>query len=186
MILPIYAYGHPVLSKPTKKIDPDYPEFEQLLDNMWETMYNAQGVGLAAPQVGLSVRLFLVDTIQIMEEGKEVEGLKQAFINAEKVEEGGTPWDYEEGCLSIPDIRADVERPAQIKLRYQDENFETHEKIFTGMNARVIQHEYDHVDGILFTQHLRPLKKRLMKRKLERIKTGKIDPKYRMKFFVKR
>jgi peptide deformylase len=121
-----------------------------------------------------------------MDEGKEDEGIKQAFINAEKVEEGGEPWDYEEGCLSIPDIRADVERPAQIKLRYQDENFETHEKVFTGMNARVIQHEYDHVEGILFTQYLRPLKKRLMKRKLERIKTGKIDPKYRMKFPTKK
>jgi len=186
MILPIYAYGHPVLNRATKVIEPEYPQFKELLENMWETMYHAQGVGLAAPQVGLSVRLFLVDTIQIMDEGKEDEGIKQAFINAEKVEEGGELWDYEEGCLSIPDIRADVERPAQIKLRYQDEHFETHEKIFTGMNARVIQHEYDHVDGILFTEYLRPLKKRLMKRKLDRIKTGKIDPKYRMKFYVKR
>jgi len=184
MILPIYAYGHPVLNKVAKPIEADYPDFEQFLADMWETMYEAQGVGLAAPQVGKSLRLFLVDTIQIMEEGKEDEGIKQAFINAEKLEEGGTPWDYEEGCLSIPDIRADVERPAQIKLRYQDENFETHEKVFTGMNARVIQHEYDHVDGILFTQYLRPLKKRLMKRKLEKIKTGKIDPNYRMKFYV--
>jgi len=186
MILPIYAYGHPVLNKKTKLIEPEYPDFEKLLEDMWETMYEAQGVGLAAPQVGKSLRLFLVDTVQIMDEGKEDEGIKQAFINAEKLEEGGEPWDYEEGCLSIPDIRADVERPAQIKLRYQDENFKTHEKVFTGMNARVIQHEYDHVEGILFTQHLRPLKKRLMKRRLERIKTGKIDPNYRMKFHVKR
>jgi len=134
MILPIYAYGHPVLNKKAKSIEKDDPEFDQLLANMWETMYEAQGVGLAAPQIGKSLRLFLVDTIQIMDEGKEDEGIKQAFINPEKIEEGGTPWDYEEGCLSIPDIRADVERPAQIKLRYQDENFKTHEKVFTGMN----------------------------------------------------
>lgn len=185
MILPIYAYGHPVLKKVAVKIDENDPEIQKTIENMWETMYNAQGVGLAAPQVGKSIRLFLVDTVQVMEEGKEDEGIKQAFINAEKIEEGGNNWDYEEGCLSIPDIRADVERPAHIKLRYQDENFKTHEKVFTGMNARVIQHEYDHIDGILFTEYLSPLKRRLMKRKLDKIKAGKIAPKYRMRF-VKR
>lgn len=182
MKLPIYAYGQPVLKKVAKPINAADPDIATVIDNMWETMYNAQGVGLAAPQVGKSIRLFLVDTVQIMEEGKEEEGIKQAFLNAEKIEEGGEIWAYEEGCLSIPDIRADVNRPAQIKLRYQDENFETHEKVFTGVNARVIQHEYDHIDGVLFTEHLSPLKRRLIKRKLDKIKAGKIDPKYRMKF----
>ncbi len=182
MILPIYAYGQPVLKKVGVDIEPDYPDLEQLLANMWETMYNAQGVGLAAPQIGLAIRIFMVDTIQIMEKGKEAEGIKQAFINAHVVEMGGDPWAYEEGCLSIPDVRADVERPAQVKLRYVDENFIAHEKIFTGINARVILHEYDHIDGILFTEHLKPLKKRMIKRRLENIRKGKVNRNYKMKF----
>jgi len=186
MVLPIVAYGHPVLKREGAEIDQDYPELETLIANMWETMYNAQGVGLAAHQIGLSIRLFMIDTEQVMEEGGEEKGLKKVFINAYKIEEGGDPWDYEEGCLSIPDIRADVKRPAQIKLRYQDENFEEHEEIFTGINARVIQHEYDHVEGILFTEHIKPLKRRMLKRKLENIKKGKISSSYRMKFYVKR
>ena len=147
-------------------------------------MYESQGVGIAAPQVGLSIRLFLVDTVQVSEkDGKqEFEGVKRAFINAEKVEEAGKPWNYEEGCLSIPDIRGDVSRPPQIRLRYLDENFVEHDEVFDGMNARVIQHEYDHIEGILFTDHLRPLKKKLIKKRLEKIRTGQIDPDYRMKF----
>lgn len=181
MILPIYAYGQPVLKKKGAEIDSSYPKLEELIANMWETMYNANGVGLAAPQIGLSIRLFLIDSKQMMEEGKEEDGIKQVFINAQKIEEGGEHWDYEEGCLSIPDVRGDVERPAHIKLRYQDENFETHEKIFTGMNARVIQHEYDHIDGILFTELLRPLKKRLVRRRLENIRKGKHSADYKMK-----
>lgn len=181
MILPIYALGQPVLKKLAKPIEADYEGLAELIENMWETMYNAHGVGLAAPQIGRSIRLFLVDSKQIMDEGKEDEGVKQVFINAEKIEEGGEPWDYEEGCLSIPDVRGDVERPAQVKLRFQDENFETHEKIFTGVNARVIQHEYDHIDGILFTELLRPIKRRLVKRRLENIKKGKFAVDYKMK-----
>lgn len=182
MLLPIYAYGQPVLKKEADPIDAEYPELAELLENMWETMYHAQGVGLAAPQIGLSIRIFLVDTVQIMEEGEEDQGIKQVFINAEKIEEGGEEWPYEEGCLSIPDVRGDVERPAQIRLRYQDENFETHERLFTGMNARVIQHEYDHIDGVLFVDKLKPLKKKLLKRRLESIRKGKIKVDYRMKF----
>lgn len=182
MILPIYAYGQAVLKKKGKEIDKDYPELETLLANMWETMYEAHGVGLAAPQIGKAIRIFMIDTIQIMEEGKEDEGLKKVFINAQKVEEGGTPWIYEEGCLSIPDVRGDIERPAQIKLRYQDENFKEHTEIFTGINARVIQHEYDHIEGILFTEQLKPLKRRLVKRKLENIKKGKVSIDYKMRF----
>jgi len=182
MILPIYAYGQTVLKKEAEPIDPDFPELEELIDNMWETMYQAQGVGLAAPQIGRSIRLFVVDTIQLMEEGKEEEGIKQVFINAEKIEEAGEPWSYEEGCLSIPEVRGDVDRPPQLRLRYQDENFDTHERVFTGMNARVIQHEYDHIDGILFIEHLKPIKRRLVKRRLENIRKGKVKVEYRMKF----
>lgn len=185
MILPIYAYGHPVLKKVAKEIDKDYPGLEALIANMWETMYKAEGVGLAAPQIGRSIRMFLIDTVQVMEEGEEDQGFKKVFINAQKLEEGGVPWTYEEGCLSIPDIRGDVDRLPQIKMRYWDENFEEKVEIFDGLNARVIQHEYDHVDGILFTQFLKPIRRRLIKRKLENIKKGKIDVDYKMKFPIK-
>lgn len=183
MILPIYAIGQPVLKKVGKPIDKDYPDLKELIENMWETMYNAEGVGLAAPQIGLPIRIFMVDTEQLDDgDGTGKNGMKQVFINAEKVEEAGKLWDYEEGCLSIPDIRGDVKRPAQIKLRYQDENFEEHEQVFTGMIARVIQHEYDHIDGILFTELLKPLKKRRVRRRIENIKKGDINPSYRMRF----
>ncbi len=186
MLLPIYAYGQPVLKKKAEDIGTDYPGLREFTESMWETMYHAEGVGLAAPQVGRSIRLFVVDTIQIMEEGKESEGIKRVFINAHKVEEAGEPWTYEEGCLSIPEVRGDVDRPPQLRLRYLDENFEEHEDVFTGINARVIQHEYDHLDGILFTEHLKPIKKRLVRRKLEDIKKGKVKVEYRMKFPVGR
>ena len=185
MLLPIYAYGQPVLKKVAEDITPDYPGLQELIENMWKTMYNAEGVGLAAPQIGKSIRLFVVDTVQMMKEGKEDEGIKKVFINAHKVEEAGEPWTYEEGCLSIPDIRGDVERPAQLKLRYMDENFEEQEMILNGINARVVQHEYDHIDGILFTELLKPIKKRMIKRKLDSIKKGKIGADYKMKFAVR-
>jgi len=184
MILPIYAYGQPVLKKVAEDIQPDYPGLKELIDNMWETMYHAEGVGLAAPQIGKSIRLFLVDTKQIKKEGQESEGVKKVFINAHKVEEAGEPWAYEEGCLSIPDIRGDVDRPPQLRLRYMDENFEEHEEVFSGVNARVIQHEYDHIDGVLFTEHLKPIKKRMIKKKLDKIKQGKAKAEYKMKFLV--
>ncbi|MCB9274632.1 MAG: peptide deformylase [Lewinellaceae bacterium] len=186
MILPIYAYGQPVLKKMGADIAPDYPELKELIENMWETMYNAEGVGLAAPQIGRSIRLFVVDTIQIMEKGKESEGIKQAFINAYKVEEAGELWTYEEGCLSIPEVRGDVDRLPQLRLRYLDENFTEQEKVFSGINARVIQHEYDHIDGVLFIDHLKPIKKRMVRRKLDNIKKGKASVEYKMKFAVGR
>lgn len=186
MILPIYAYGQPVLKKVGEEITKDYPGLKELIANMWETMYNAEGVGLAAPQIGLAIRMFMVDTEQMMDEENKGKGIKKVMINAQKIEEGGTPWDYEEGCLSIPEIRGDVERPAQIKIRYFDENFVEHEEIFSGMNARVIQHEYDHIDGVLFTELLKPLKRKLVRRRLDKIKKGKIDHKYRMKFYAVR
>ena len=182
MILPIYAYGQPVLKKVAKPIPPDYPELEQLIADMWETMEEANGVGLAAPQIGRSIRLFVIDSTLMQEEGEESLGVRRVFINAEILEEAGRDWSYGEGCLSIPDITGDVERPEEVTIRYQDEAFATHTETFDGMNARVIQHEYDHIDGILFTELLKPLKKRLVKRKLDKIRKGDITQKYRMKF----
>jgi peptide deformylase len=188
MILPIIAFGHPVLKKVAAPIDPDFPGLDELIANMWETMYHADGVGLAAPQIGQPIRLFVVDSLQI---GREEEkhksdaepGFKKVFINAQKVEETGDLWTYEEGCLSIPRIRGDVERPPEIRLRYMDEHFEVFEETFRGMNARVIQHEYDHIEGILFTERLKPLKKRLIQRKLEDIRVGRVSTDYKMKFY---
>lgn len=186
MLLPIYAYGQPVLKKQAALLESDYPDLQELIANMWETMYHAEGVGLAAPQVGHSIRLFVIDTLQLEKdeiENHKEDGFKKVFINAQKVEEGGKPWTYEEGCLSIPRIRGDVERPGAIRLRYMDEKFVEHEQTFTGVNARVVQHEYDHIEGVLFTEKLKPLKKRLIQRKLEDIRLGKINTDYKMKFF---
>lgn len=182
MILPIYAYGQPVLKRVAEPIDADYPDLQQLIADMYETMEQANGVGLAAPQIGRSIRLFVIDSVPMQEEGEESKGLRQVFINAEILEEAGDDWSYGEGCLSIPDLTGDVDRPEEITIRYQDENFVTHTRTFDGMNARVIQHEYDHIEGILFTDLLKPLKKRLVKRRLEKIRKGDVGAKYRMKF----
>ena len=182
MILPIYAYGQPVLKKVAEPIDQDYPGLSQLIADMWETMEEANGVGLAAPQIGKSIRLFVVDSASMQPEGEEDQGIRQVFLNAEILEEAGDDCSYSEGCLSIPDVSGDVDRPEEITLSYQDENFVQHTRTFTGMNARVIQHEYDHIDGILFTELLSPLKKRLVKRRLEKIRKGDIELRYRMKF----
>ncbi len=183
MILPIYAYGHPVLKKETEDIDENYPNLKGLIDNMFETMYHAEGIGLAAPQVGLSIRLFIIDTEQIQDKGEEHLGAKRAFINASILEEEGDSWSYEEGCLSIPKITGDVERKPRILVEYYDANFELREEWFDGMTARVIQHEYDHVDGILFLEHLKPVKRRLLNRKLENIRKGNADTDYKMVFY---
>lgn len=185
MILPIYSYGHPVLKEIGQDITSDYPELTRLIENMWETMYQAEGVGLAAPQIGLPIRLFLVDTQQTQDEGEEHKGIKKVFINAQKLEETGEEWAYEEGCLSIPTIRGDVDRQPILRIRYQDENFETHEETFEGINARVIQHEYDHIEGILFTERLKPVKRQLVRRKLEKIRKGAVSVSYKMKFLGK-
>jgi peptide deformylase len=182
MILPIYAYGQKVLKRRASDIDQDYDGLSVLIENMWETMYNAKGVGLAAPQIGQSIRLFLVDTIQMQEEDKEMKGIKKVFINPEIIDESGEEKSYEEGCLSIPDIRGDVKRLSEVSIVYYDENFEKHEESYNGINARVIQHEYDHVEGKLFTEMLPPLRKQLVKRKLENIKKGKVRVDYRMRF----
>lgn len=182
MILPIYAYGQPVLKKVAEPIDQDYPDLAQLIADMWETMEEANGVGLAAPQIGRSIRLFVVDSGPMQAEGEEDQGIRRVFINAEILDEAGDDCSYSEGCLSIPDISGDVDRPEEVTLRYLDEDFNEQTETFRGMNARVIQHEYDHIDGILFTELLSPLKKRMVKRKLEKIRKGEIEQRYRMKF----
>ena len=190
MILPIIAYGTPVLRKVGVDIDKDYPNLEQLLQDMTETMENAQGVGLAAPQIGKAIRLFLVDTTPFAdndeledEEREFLSNFKKTFINAQIIEETGDEWVFNEGCLSIPDIREDVFRNETIKIEYYDENFKKHTEVISGLAARVVQHEYDHIEGILFTDKLSSLKKRLLKKRLEKISKGKITPDYRMKFY---
>lgn len=189
MILPIVAYGDPVLRKEAADIEPNYPGLQNLIDNMIETMHNAHGVGLAAPQIGLSVRIFVVDTASFVDpEDEDEEGLanfKQVFINAEIEEEDGDIFSFNEGCLSIPDVRGDVDRPERIVIRYRDRDWVEHREEYTGLKARVIQHEYDHIDGILFTDHLAPLRKNLIKKKLAKISKGQIDVPYRMKFPLK-
>ncbi|GAA3940060.1 peptide deformylase [Chitinophaga oryziterrae] len=190
MILPIVAYGHPVLRKMCEDITPDYPKLQELIANMWETMYSSSGVGIAAPQVNRPVRLFVIDSEQIIESLEEEEkaeypgdnGVKGVFINAHIVEAAGEEWAYNEGCLSIPKVREDVYRPETITLRYVNENFEPQERTFSGVTARVIFHEYDHIDGKLFIDHLKPLKRRMIKGKLEDITKGKISVDYKMIF----
>jgi peptide deformylase len=183
MILPIYAYGHPVLKKVGVDIEPDYAQLNDLISNMWETMYNAKGIGLAAPQVGLSIRLFIVDSTQIEKEDKEFKGIKKVFINPRIINEEGELWPYEEGCLSIPNINGDVERLSKVTINYFDENFNEFTETYDDMNARVIQHEYDHIEGKLFIEKLNPLKRKLISRKLENIKKGQISASYRLKFY---
>ncbi|TBW28458.1 peptide deformylase [Gramella sp. KN1008] len=189
MILPIVAYGDPVLKKKAKEIDKDYPKLEELIDNMWDTMYNAYGVGLAAPQVGLPIRLFLIDPAPFAEdeeleekEKEELKNMRKVFINPQIIEEEGEEWAFSEGCLSIPEIREDVFRQPDITIEYYDENFEKHTEKYSGLAARVIQHEYDHIEGILFTDKLSSLKKRLIKSKLANISKGKIQVDYKMRF----
>lgn len=185
MKLPVYAYGHPVLRKETEEIEADYPGLEKLIDNMFETMYYTSGMGLAAPQIGKPIRLFLVDTQQLDKDDREEtssEYIKEVFINPIILDESGKNWEYEEGCLSIPDVRGKVIRKPKIRIEYYDRNFELKEKIFDGITARVVQHEYDHLEGVLFTDLLKPLKKRFVKKKLEKIKKGQIDSRYKMIF----
>ena len=189
MILPIIAYGDPVLRKLGKSIDKEYPALESLLENMFETMYGAKGIGLAAPQIGLPIRIFIVDATPFkddeeleLEERNFLSTFKQVFINAQIIDETGDEWVFNEGCLSIPDVREDVFRNETVKIKFLDEKFEKHTKEFSGIAARIIQHEYDHIQGILFTDKLSSLKKRLIKGKLANISKGKIRIDYRMRF----
>lgn len=190
MILPIVAYGDPVLKKEAVEIDKDYQDLDQLIDNMYETMYQASGVGLAAPQIGKSIRLFIVDGSPFAEDEEDeedpravgMEGFKKVFINPIIEEESGEEWGFNEGCLSIPKIREEVFRKEKILITYYNQNWELKEETYEGYAARIIQHEYDHIDGILFTDHLSPLKKRLLTKKLQNISKGIIDVDYKMKF----
>jgi peptide deformylase len=206
MILPIVAYGDPVLRKVARDIPQDYANLQSLVDDMFETMYAAPGVGLAAPQIGLDIRLFVVDSAYVLkkeegtpdideapvdaddEEDNQFEGevgIKKAFINAKMLKEYGKSWPYNEGCLSIPGIREDVLRLDNIVIEYYDEQFNKYTEEYSGFTARVIQHEYDHIQGILFTDKLNPIKKRFLKNKLENISKGFVDVKYKMKFPLK-
>lgn len=193
MILPIIGYGDPVLRKVGEEISADYPNLTEIIVNMYETMYNAYGVGLAAPQIGLAIRLFVIDTEPFSdskdltpEEQVLLSTFKRTFINAKMLKEEGEEWGFNEGCLSIPDVREDVYRQEKITLEYYDENFNKKTEVFDGLIARVIQHEYDHIEGILFTDLISTLKKKLIKNKLQNIMDGKARPDYRMRFCNKK
>ena len=183
MILPVYAYGQPVLRQKAAEIDKDYPNLQGLIADMFETMYASNGIGLAAPQIGLGIRLFITDGSEI--EDIIPEGFKQVFINPQMIEEFDEKWDYEEGCLSIPQVRADVNRHSKLVLRYFDENWQEHTQEFEGMAARIIQHEYDHIEGILFTDRIHPLKRTMLKSRLNGISQGRVNVSYKMKFAKK-
>jgi peptide deformylase len=190
MILPIVAYGSSVLRKLSKEITPDYPELNKLIEDMWETMYNSKGVGLAAPQVNKDIRLFIIDSIQILESLNEEElkdypndkGYKGVFINAKISSLSGEEWAYNEGCLSIPKIREDIYRKEAVVIDFVDENFQPHSKVFKGITARVVLHEYDHIEGKLFIDYLKPLKRKLLKRRLTDISKGNVSVDYKMSF----
>lgn len=190
MILPIIGYGDPVLRKVGALVTPEQPNLKETIANMYDTMYNASGVGLAAPQVGLALRLFLIDTTPFSEdddlgedEQKKMNGFKRTFINAKIIKEEGDEWVFNEGCLSIPDVREDVLRKPTVTIEYCEEDFVMKTEVFDGLIARVIQHEYDHIEGILFTDKISSLKKRLIQKKLKNIMEGKTFQDYRMKFF---
>jgi len=180
MKLPIIAYGDPILKKKAVDITKDYPNLSELIGNMFETMYNASGVGIAAPQVGLLIRLFVIDLSD--REEPELQDFKKVFINAQILNEEGEKWDFNEGCLSIPDIREDISRNQNITISYYDENWNHHTETYSGFKARVIQHEYDHIEGKLFTDKLSPLRRALLKGKLDAISKGNIKVEYKMKF----
>lgn len=182
MIYPIVLYGDPVLRKPTEDVEPG-TDLKLLIQDMYETMKHAQGIGLAAPQIGKSIRLFVVDGT-VLEDEPSMEDFRQAFINPLIVEELGENWEYEEGCLSIPNIRESVSRREKLRIRYYDEDWNEKEEDFYGLKARIIQHEYDHIEGKLFIDYLTPLKKRLLKSKLSDISKGKVDTEYRIKHKV--
>ena len=191
MVLPIIGYGAIVLKTKAKEIPADYPELHKLISDMYETMYDASGVGLAAPQIGKSIRLFVIDTSPFdtddfeQNSGFEVKSVKKTFINPIMIDESGENASFEEGCLSIPNIREHINRKSDITIKYQDENFTHHQGTFSGILARVIQHEYDHLDGTLFTDKISPFKKKLIKGKLNNIMIGKVSVDYKMKFFKK-
>lgn len=188
MILPIRAYGDPILRKKGQNITPDYPHLKELIQNMFETMEGAHGIGLAAPQIGLDIRLFIVDVRPLAEDedyldiANELKDFRKVFINAKILEETGEEWKFNEGCLSIPEVREDVKRKDTITIEYYDEDFKKHTETYSDIRARVIQHEYDHIEGILFTDKLSALKKKLVKGKLNKISAGEVSVSYKMRF----
>lgn len=184
MIYPIVVYGDPVLKKKARDIEAGEIDVRELSEDMFETMYGAHGIGLAAPQIGMSLRMFVVDGSPL--EDDELADFKKVFINPQIIQETGDPWAFEEGCLSIPNIREDINRKANVRIKYLDENWEAHEEEFDGMKARIIQHEYDHIEGILFTDYLTPFKKRMLKGKLQNISKGKTKVDYRIALPVKK
>jgi len=186
MVYPIVAYGNPILKKRAKEIDKDYPDLQQLIDNMYDTMYFSQGVGLAAPQINLPIRLFVTDGSPFKGDEPGIESFVKVFINPEIIKEEGEEWKFNEGCLSIPGIREDVERKPLLHIKYFDRNFNPQDEYFSGIAARIIQHEYDHLEGVLFIDHLTPFKKRLLKGKLKDISDGIVDVDYKMKFSIKK
>ncbi|HAQ20278.1 MAG TPA: peptide deformylase [Prolixibacteraceae bacterium] len=179
MIYPVTVFGDPVLRKKAEPVTKDFHDLKEFIQNMFETMYNSDGVGLAAPQVGQAIRIFILDTTQVEED--EMPGLKKAFINPEILEKSGDEWVMNEGCLSLPEIREDVMRPETVRIKYLDEELNPHEEIYSGFTSRVIQHEYDHLEGVMFVDYLTPLKRRILKSKLTAISKGKVLPKYRIK-----
>ena len=181
MILPVVAYGDPVLKKKATEVDKDNPDLKELIDDMFDTMHNARGVGLAAPQIGLSKRLFIVDATPFKEEDKKLDGFKKVFINPVIIEETGKEWVFNEGCLSFPTIREDIWRKPEIIIKYYDENFNILQEKYHGIAARIIQHEYDHIEGIVLIDRITPLKRRILKSKLNSISKGVVDAGYKMK-----
>lgn len=185
MKYPVTVYGDPLLRKKARPIEKNSEEIQEIINNMWETMYYSDGVGLAAPQVGLSIRLFVVDASSGADEEAQLKDFKKVFINPEIVETAGEEWVMNEGCLSLPEIREDVLRQDIVRVKYLDENFIEHEEVFEGFAGRIVQHEYDHLDGKLFIDYLNPLRKRLLKGKLTNISKGKVQPHYRIKIPAK-
>lgn len=186
MILPIVAYGDPVLKTRALPVEKDDPGLTALIENMWETMYRAQGVGLAAPQVGISKQIFVIDATPFIEDDPGLKDFKKVFLNPEILEESGQEWVFNEGCLSFPDLREDISRKPDIRLSYHDEQFNQHEETFTGLAARIIQHEYDHIEGVVMVDRISPLKKTLIRKRLSNISKGLVDPGYLMKFPLKK
>jgi len=179
MIYPVTVFGDPVLRKKAEPITMEFPKLKEFVQNMFDTMYNSDGVGLAAPQVGQAIRIFVIDST--IDDEDELPGIKKAFINPEILEKSGDEWVMNEGCLSLPEIREDVLRPETVKIKYVDEEFNEHIETYSGFTSRVIQHEYDHLEGVMFVDYLNPLRKRILKSKLVAISKGKVIPKYRIK-----
>lgn len=182
MILPVLAYGHPTLRKHAVEVDKDYPDLKQFIENLYETMHTSSGIGLAAPQVNCSIRVFVIDATPLADDYPQLADFVKTFINPRIVEESGEEWTYNEGCLSLPDLREDVTRKSIVRLQYYDEDFIFHDEVFDGMAARIIQHEYDHLEGTLLVDRVNPLKKMLLKRKLTDISKGNVEVSYKMVF----